>query len=156
VRNLASSASAYRLRDRARDASGNWSPYATGPAVYATLRQETGTGIAYHGTWASASVSSALGGKYRYTSSSGAYVTYTFTGRGFSFVSRKGTTSGKAAVYLDGVRVATVDLYAASTTMRWIGYATTSATSANHVLKIVNLATAGRPRLYIDGFATIR
>jgi hypothetical protein len=97
-----------------------------------------------------------LGGKIRSTSAKGASVTYTFTGRGVSFVSRRGTTSGKASVYLDGHLVATVDLYSSSTTVRWVAWAKTNATSAKHVLKIVNLATSGRPKLYIDAFATIR
>jgi hypothetical protein len=155
-RSLSSSVNAYRFRDRAVDASGNLSAWATGPATYVSLRQETGTGIVYHGSWASAASSSALGGRLRSTTSMGAYVTYAFTGRGFSFVSRKGTTSGKASIYIDGVYLATVDLYASTTTMRWVAYAKTYATSTKHVLKIVNLATSGRPRLYLDGFATIR
>jgi hypothetical protein len=153
---LGSSSSAYRFRDRAVDASGNLSGWATGPAMWLNLRQETGTGIVYRGTWATASSASALGGKARYTSSKGASVTYTFTGRGVSFISRKGTNSGRAAVYIDGVLVANLDLRASATTMRWIAYARMLSVSRTHVLKIVNLATPGRPRLYVDGFATIR
>jgi hypothetical protein len=153
---IAASSTAYRFRDRALDASGNVSGWSTGTPTYVSLHQETGKGIVYHGTWAASSSGSALGGKVRYTSSKGAYVTYTFTGRGFSFVSRKGSTSGKATIYLDGKLIATVDLHAGSTAVRWVAYAWTSSTSKKHVLKIVDLATSGRPRLYVDGFATIR
>jgi hypothetical protein len=153
---LASSSSAYRFRDQAIDGRGNPSLWATGPWTFMTLRQETGTGIVYSGSWTSSSTSTALGGKIRSTSSKGASVSYTFTGRGVSFVSRKGTTSGKVSVYLDGTYIGSVDLYASATTVRWIAWAKTNPTSAKHVLKIVNQATSGRPRLYIDGFATIR
>jgi hypothetical protein len=153
---LNSSSTPWRLRDRAIDGSGNVSADATGPSTYVLLRQETGTGIVYGGSWTTTSTSTALGGKVRVASAKGAYVTYTFTGRGVSFISRKGTTSGKASVYLDGHLVATVDMYGSATTVRWVAWAKTNMTSAKHVLKIVNLATSGRPRLYIDAFATIR
>jgi len=155
-RTLGSNSYAYRFRALAADGSGNVSGWATGAATYMTLRQETGSGIAYGGSWGSASSSSALGGRLRYTSNRYAWVTYTFTGRGVSFVSRKGPTSGKIAVYLDGVRVATPDLYGSSTTVRWVTWSRTLASSGKHTLKIVNLGTSGRPRFYIDGFATIR
>jgi hypothetical protein len=153
---LPSSATPVRFRDRAMDANGTWSANATGPSTYVTLRQETGTGIAYSGSWAWAASSSALGGKLRYTSTKGAAVSYTFTGRGVSFVTRKGTTSGKAAIYLDGVLVTTLDLHSSTTVGRWVVYGKSYSASGKHVLKIVNLATSGRPRLYVDGFATIR
>ncbi len=155
-RALGSSTSAYRFRDMAMDADGNMSGWATGPATYVKLRSQTGTGIWYHGSWATGSSTTATGGTYRYTGSHGAYVAFTFTGRGVAFIARKRSSGGKVSVYLDGVRVGTIDLYSASPTARWVAYTKMYPSSGRHVLKLVDQATSGRPKLYVDGFATIR
>jgi hypothetical protein len=155
-RTLDSNSSGYRFRDLATDASGNSSPFATGASNIVTLRQETGTGITYAGSWATSSTSTALGGKLRLTSAKGASVTYTFTGRGVSFVVRKQSTAGKVAVYVDGGLAATLDLYSSATVVRYVAYVKMFPTSGKHTIKLVNLATSGRPRLYVDGFGTIR
>ena len=121
-----------------------------------TLVQETGTGITYSGSWSTSSTSTALGSKMRVTSARSASVTYTFTGRGVTFVSRKSTSSGKVAVYVDGKLATTLDLYYNGTLYRWVSFTKAFPTSGHHTLKLVNLATSGRPKLYIDGFATVR
>jgi hypothetical protein len=156
LRTLPASTNAYRFRDRATDVSGNVSANATGSTNVLTLLQETGTGITYSGNWTTSSTSTALGSKLRVTSAKSASVTYTFTGRGVTFVSRKSRTSGKVAVYVDGKLATTLDLYYNGTLYRWVSFTKAFPTSGKHTLKLVNLATSGRPRLYIDGFATVR
>lgn len=158
LRNLSASSSAYRFRALAADGNGNVSGWATGPSTYVGLKQQSGsgTGTAYSGTWTTSTTSTALGGSLRTTTAKGAYVTFTYTGRGFALVSRKTSTSGQAKIYVDGAYVATIDLRSSTTVSRWIAYARTSTTSAKHVVKIVNSATSGRPRIWIDAFLTIR
>ena len=96
LRTLPSSTSTYRFRDRAADVSGNVSANATGSTNVVTLVQETGTGITYSGSWSTSSTSTALGSKMRVTSARSASVTYTFTGRGVTFVSRKSTRPARS------------------------------------------------------------
>jgi hypothetical protein len=93
------------------------------------------------------SSSSASGGAYNLTSHisatgrSGPALTFQFKGTGISWYGTKGTSYGKASVYIDGSKKATVDLYRSSTAYKqklW-----TSATLSNglHTIKIVLTGT---------------
>jgi hypothetical protein len=113
---------------------------------------QSGTALHYYKTWSTASSSNYLGGSTRYQSSLGAYVSYTFTGQAIAFVSTKGPTRGKFEVYIDGVKKATVDLYAAGTHYRQVVYQTSWASPGTHTIKIRVLGTSGRPRVDFDGF----
>jgi hypothetical protein len=154
-RTLAASSSAYRFQAGAMDADGNAATPVTGPAGVIGLRQETGSGVVYHGTWSTSSTTAALGGHVKYTSTKGAYVTYTFTGRSITWISRHSMANGKALVYLDGKLVATVDNHSGPTTTRFVAWARNFSTSTKHVLKIVCAGTSGHARIDVDGFATI-
>ena len=75
------------------------------------------------------------------TGKAGPALTFQFKGTGVTWYGTKGRTYGKATVYIDGVKKATIDLYKSSTAYRsriW-----TSATLSNsvHTLKIVVLGT---------------
>jgi hypothetical protein len=63
----------------------------------------------------------------------------------------RATTSGQADIYVDGTKAATVDLKSATTKYRDAIWSKTWASSAEHTVKIVVLATAGRPTLTTDG-----
>ncbi len=58
--------------------------------------------------------------------------------------------SGKAAVYIDGRRRATVDTFDSARAHRQIVWET-GLSSGTHTIKVVNLATPGHPRIDIDG-----
>lgn len=70
------------------------------------------------GSWTSRSSTSYLGGKSYSSSSKGASLTWTFTGRSVSWVVSRATGSGQAYVYVDGVKVSTVDLKSSTTQYR--------------------------------------
>jgi hypothetical protein len=57
-------------------------------------------------------------------------------------------------VYVDGVLKATVNTQSSITLDRVIAYKVEWATSGPHKIKIVNKATAGHPRISVDGFVT--
>ncbi|MGW4565429.1 N-acetylmuramoyl-L-alanine amidase, partial [Streptomyces sp. NPDC004561] len=106
---------------KAYDVAGN-----TGVAsVYRTpnIVQETST--TRTGTWAHRSSTSYLGG-YSYSSSSAkASISWTFTGRSVAWIVSRASTSGQAYVYVDGTKVATVDLKSSTTLYRQATWTTT-------------------------------
>ncbi|MEU6774171.1 N-acetylmuramoyl-L-alanine amidase [Streptomyces sp. NPDC046759] len=133
------------------DVAGN----SAGSSVYRTpnIIQETST--TRTGTWTHRSSTSYLGG-YSYSSSSaGASISWTFTGRSVAWIVSRASTSGQAYIYVDGAKVTTVDLKSATTLYRQAIWTKTWSSSAKHTLKIVVVGTSGRPTVTTDGIATI-
>ncbi len=141
--------------DRATDNAGNTSGWAYGQTATITAVQETGTGTSYAGSWASTANSYALGDRLRYTKTRGAAVTYTVTGNGVAWVAYRGPNRGKATVYVDGVAVATVNLYASTYQSKFVAYAANWASAGKHTIRIVALGTAGHPRVDVDAFLVL-
>ncbi|WP_067040424.1 hypothetical protein A6P39_024165 [Streptomyces sp. FXJ1.172] len=133
------------------DAAGN----TAGASVYRTpnIIQETST--TRTGTWTHRSGTSHLGG-YSYSSSSaGASISWTFTGRSVAWIVSRASTSGQAYIYVDGTKVTTVDLKSSTTLYRQAIWTKTWSSSAQHTLKIVVVGTSGRPAVTTDGITTI-
>jgi hypothetical protein len=149
-------AASLHLHVGATDASGNAADPAVGQQFGLGIQQESGSTVSASGRWTTQSTTSALGGKLRYSTSKGASVSYTFTGRGIAWVARRGTSQGKAAVYLDGKLAATVDLYASASYTRWVAWQKTNTPSARHTIKIVCLGTSGHARVDVDAFVVLR
>ncbi|MGX1546734.1 N-acetylmuramoyl-L-alanine amidase [Streptomyces adustus] len=126
-----------------------------GASVYRTpnIIQETST--TRTGTWTHKSSTSYLGGYSYGSSSAGASISWTFTGRSVAWIVSRASTSGQAYVYVDGTKVTTVDLKSSTTLYRQAIWTKTWSTSAKHTLKIVVVGTAGRPTVTTDGIATI-
>ena len=108
--------------------------------------------ISYGGAWGTTSCTCASWGAMRNTSAKNASVTFTRTydrDDHVALVMAKGPGHGKAAVYVDGVKVATVDTNARVNTNRVIVFDRWM-TAGTHTVKVVNLATAGHPRIDLD------
>ncbi|WP_225097997.1 N-acetylmuramoyl-L-alanine amidase [Streptomyces sp. CoH27] len=136
---------------KAYDVAGNTG----GASVYRTpnIIQETST--TRTGSWTHKSSTSYLGG-YSYSSSSaGASISWTFTGRSVAWIVSRASTSGQAYIYVDGTKVSTVDLKSSTTLYRQAIWTKTWSASAKHTLKIVVVGTSGRPAVTTDGIATI-
>lgn len=136
---------------KAYDVAGNTG----GASVYRTpsIIQETST--TRTGTWTRKSSTSYLGG-YSYSSSSaGASISWTFTGRSVAWIVSRASTSGQAYIYVDGTKVTTVDLKSSTTLYRQAIWTKSWSSSAKHTLKIVVVGTSGRPTVTTDGIATI-
>ena len=69
-----------------------------------------------------------------------------------ALVMAKGPARGKAAIYFDGGYVTTVDTYASVNTNRVVMWDKGLTGTANHTIKVVNLATSGRPRIDVDAY----
>ncbi|GAA3809088.1 N-acetylmuramoyl-L-alanine amidase [Streptomyces chiangmaiensis] len=136
---------------KAYDVAGN----TAGASVYRTpsIIQEAST--TRTGSWTRKSSTSYLGG-YSYSSSSaGASISWTFTGRSVAWIVSRASTSGQAYIYVDGTKVTTVDLKSSTTLYRQAIWTKTWSSSAKHTLKIVVVGTSGRPTITTDGIATI-
>lgn len=143
----------------AHDCAGNTSQVSlfSRPAVY----QEDGSSISplrivptlkYTGAWATSHCACALGLAQRKTSVKGAKVKITARydqGSYVGLVMAKGPQRGKAKIFLDGKLATTIDTYATSNTNRVVTYSKWLA-AGKHTVKVVNVATKGRPRIDLD------
>jgi uncharacterized protein with LGFP repeats len=148
----AKSGVATRWSMTAYDQAGN-AGYA---AVYGTpvILQESSA--IRSGSWTTKSSSSYLGGKSFSSSSKSASLTWTFTGRSASWVVSRASTSGQAYIYVDGTKVATVDLKSSTTAYRNAIWTKSWTSSAKHTVKIVVVGTSGRPTVTTDGLVYLK
>jgi uncharacterized protein with LGFP repeats len=137
---------------RAYDYAGNYRT--SSPSYTPVILQETAA--AKYGSWTTRSSTSYLGGKSYSSGSKGASLTWTFTGRSASWVVSRASTSGQAYVYVDGIKVATVDLKSATTAYRQAIWTKSWSSSAQHTVKIVVVGTSGRPTVTTDGLVYIK
>ena len=79
-----------------------------------TRYDQTNTNIVKTGVWSNFTSPGAYLGSYGRSSTAGATATIYFTGTRIDWIGMKGTTPGIVDVYLDDVKKATLDLYAAS------------------------------------------
>lgn len=148
----AKSGAATAWRMTAYDHAGNTA--ATSVSGTPVILQETAAKRT--GTWTVKSSSSYLGGKSLTSSAKNASLTWTFTGRSAAWVVSRAATSGQAYVYVDGKKVATVDLKSATTKYRDAIWTRSWPSSAQHTVKIVVVGTKGRPALTTDGLVYLR
>jgi beta-N-acetylhexosaminidase len=147
--------STYRYTAKATDGAGNTSSFVYGAPFEPLLSEQTSRAITYHGTWTPVANSYASGGTLRYSTAAGASASYTFTGTSVSWVAYRGANRGEAAVYVDGLYRATVNLHSTTYWARQIVYAVSWPTSGTHTLKIVNLGTSGHSRIDVDAFVRL-
>jgi lysozyme len=145
----------YGYSARATDGVGNLSDWVPGPRASVLLAEQAGSGIAYSGTWKSASNQYASGGSLKYATRSGASVTYTFTGAGVAWVAYRGPNRGSARVYVDGVLKKTISLYAATYSAKQVAFAFNWGATGTHKIRIVAVGTAGHPRIDVDAFVRL-
>ena len=141
-------------RVRASDKAGNTSGDVTGPVIEVRRYSERTSLATWSSGWTNASVSSAFGGRLRYSKKAGATVTVHFDGRAIGWVARTGPKRGKARVYVDGVLTATVDTRGPKASKRLVFAANLA--DGPHTLRIEVRGTAARPRVDVDGFIIVR
>ena len=156
VRQTLSFGTEYKFASRTRTAGGSLGPIAYGQYVEPTLYQESTTAARYSGRWFTSSSSTYSGGKVRMSTQAGAYVEFRRSAMAIAVVGRRGPSSGKARIYVDGVLTATIDLYRSSVRSRTVLFSKSWTTVAPHTVRVVVLGTSGRPRVDIDGFAILR
>src|SRR6478736_10275993 len=149
------SSGATRFRVRAFDKAKN-AAYSAATTRSGRLVQNSSTAVHYSSPWGLSTSPSYSGGSARYTSTSGRSASYTFTGRSIAVVATRGTTRGKVKVYIDGVLQATVDTYRGSTQYRSVVWRKAYPSTVTKTIRVVVLATSGRPRVDLDAFAVLK
>jgi hypothetical protein len=145
----------HRFRARAIDFAGNVGAWVYGPTITPVVVQQTSASVHFTTGWKTLSGTNYSGRSTKIRSLRGAYATYTFTGRSISLVSTMTKTRGKARIYIDGKLQTDVDLRSATTAYRRVVYTKTFTSSARHTIKVVVLATSGRPSVDIDAFVVV-
>ncbi|MER6530612.1 peptidoglycan recognition protein [Streptomyces sp. NPDC001508] len=148
----APSGSATTWSMRAYDWAGNYRT--SSPSYTPVILQENSA--TKTGTWSTRSSSSYLGGTSYSSSAKNASLSWTFTGRSAGWVVSRASSSGQAYVYVDGTKVATVDLKSSGTLYRQAIWTKTWSSSAKHTVKIVVVGTSGRPTITTDGLVYIK
>jgi hypothetical protein len=111
-----------------------------------------GVTVTYSGVWGTSTCACWSGDKARKTTQAGAWVklTRTWTAQEtIGLVMEKAPNRGKVRIYVDGTLKATVDTHSATTVHRVIVWKWRFG-AGTHVVKVVNVGTAGRPRIDLD------
>ena len=146
----------YRFRVRPIDKAGNVGAWAYAATFTLSAAQQTTGAAVYSGSWTTVNSSTYWGSSARASSSAGARVRFTFTGRAFAWVTTMSSARGKVAIYVNGTYQGTVDLYSATAKAKVLGWTKRWTTSATRTVEIRVLGTAGRPRVDVDGFWWLR
>jgi hypothetical protein len=108
--------------------------------------------VSYSGSWSRATDTGAHAGYVRTSSTRGSAVTITTTGRSFGVVAQRGVNHGIIDVYVNGVKKATVDLEAKTTSKRRIVY---RAGYGNVAKRTVTLVHRGSGVVRFDGLVEL-
>jgi beta-N-acetylhexosaminidase len=141
---------AYRVR--ATDGAGNTSPWQKGHPLRLRATQEFGSDVTYAGHWETVASDDAAGGGLSFSRVAGARATFTFTGHAMSWVAARGPNRGAADVFVDGHLARRIDLHAATAQARSIVFTKQWPGNGTHTIEIVNVGTAGHPRVDVDAF----
>jgi hypothetical protein len=106
--------------------------------VAATVRvEENSAMLTYAGAWDLQNGDRAWSGVAAAVSTEAlARVTFSFTGTGVSWIGFRGPQAGRARVFLDGTRVATIDAYAAAEELQAVLYTKSGLIEGAHTLAI--------------------
>ncbi len=120
------------------------------------LSQDKSRTLARAGVWKRVSPVWASGGTVLKSRVKGSSVTRPFTGSAIAWIGAKGAKRGRAVVYVDGVRVATVDLKRATVLHQAVVWTRSWAESGSHELRIKVRGTRHRHRVDVDAFVIVR
>jgi len=124
----------YTFQVRATDTLGATSAWATTASIRANGAQESAA--TYVGTWANGSVSGAYGGKVKHSSMGRDYAEFTFQGTSIAWISTFDDDRGKGEVWIDGVKLKTVDLWDWWTTSKQIVFMKNDLAPGTHTIMI--------------------
>ncbi|MFI5891640.1 peptidoglycan recognition protein [Actinoplanes sp. NPDC051513] len=134
----------------AKDYSGN--------ARTATVQRKTvltaETSAKRTGTWSTRTGSAYLSGKALAATKANTKLSYAFSGRSVALLFSRGAKTGKAHIYLDGRKLATIDTKQSATAYRQALW-TRTLTPGKHTVMVVVAGTSGRPTVVSDGLAYI-
>lgn len=115
-------------------------PAAAATTVGAGTVENTSASLLYAGTWGTASSSSDSGGSVSTLAGTGS-ASLSFKETSVRWTARTGNFYGIAAVYLDDVQVATIDLYSPSSTYKTVVWSATGLSFDVHTVRIERTGT---------------
>lgn len=114
------------------------------------------TSVALAEVWDRDASTSASGGAYAANRLVGSSASFTFSGTTVSLLGRKAPDGGRADVYLDGVRKATLDFYRSTTQWKAPMWSASGLAAGTHTVKVVVLGTRQAAStgtwVYLDAF----
>jgi hypothetical protein len=145
-----------KVQVKVKAAGGTTADTSADDFTFLTRYDQTDSRFSYGGAWEAYSTAAAWKGSYARTSTSGGSVTLTFAGTRLTWIAMKGTTTGQADVYLDGVFQSTVDLAAPTPTYQQAVWSTPDLSNAPHTVKIVrNSQSASGTFLTVDAVEVV-
>jgi len=148
----------YRFRLSAVDGLGNVGQYAVTTSSKLLVTQEAGRAVTYAGGWRHVSLSGASGGSVNKSAKTGATAEYAFTGTSVAFVSTRAANRGIADIWLDGKKVATIDLFSKTSKPAYVAWSSGSLSDTGHTVSVRVTGTKNRSatadRVDVDAFLT--
>lgn len=149
----------HRYRVRACGADG-CSADATAAAFTPAVFQNNNTNVKYNGTWTTVTLAGSFGGSVRHAAASGTRAELKTTGTGFQLISTKGPNRGRTDLFLNGSRVATIDLYAATEERSSVVFSRQNLANTTHTLQLRPLGNRNTSstanRVDLDAFIMLR
>jgi hypothetical protein len=124
----------------------------TGTAVARYVPEKPSAVVRYAKSWASARTVGATGTSLRRTTARRGKVSATVTGRSVGVLLQRGPSAGRVAIYLDGRKVAVLDLRARTAATR-VAWSSSLTTTRSHTVSVVNLRKG--QRLAFDGLVVL-
>lgn len=132
-------------------AGGTSATSAAGSYAFMVRYDQTDSRFVSSGTWAPYAKTAAWNGSYGRSRTSGASVTITFVGTRLDWIAMKGTTTGKADVYVDDVLKKTIDLAASTAVYQQNVWSTDDLPSGTHKVRFVRSSSSATDKyLVID------
>lgn len=109
--------------------------------------------------WTRSGCACADGGSQNYTTAkgrAGSYRAHATAGEHLGLMMATGPGRGRADVYVDGTHVALIDTRASTNTNRVYVWDSGPLAAGDHVVRVVNQATAGRPRIDVNAMGVLQ
>jgi len=142
-----------RMQVRAVDAAGNLGVWKLSAPFATSVIEAHDDAVIYSSGWTNGTIGNSIDGLVRKSSTASAIATVPFQGSSISWVSARNPMRGKAVVSIDGVYIATIDLYRATNSAPTVVFAYNGLNpGGNHSLRIRVL---GQGNALSDGTAVV-
>jgi hypothetical protein len=148
--------SSVQFRVRATDYQYNTSAFRLGPSFTPVLYEDNNPAVTYSNGWTRIGDSHSSGGTRTYSIRTGARASLSFTGRTVAFVAVRSPYRGIAKVYIDGVLVASPNLYFAKSRQKQVVFERDWNSVGSHTIAVVVKGTSGHPKVDVDAFLVLQ
>ncbi|HYI23143.1 MAG TPA: phosphodiester glycosidase family protein [Candidatus Limnocylindrales bacterium] len=149
--------SGFRVRVRATDEWGNVSQWVESERLRLTLYDDGHAAVRRGGGWTRKSSSKAIGGAFRQSAATGAWMELAYQGLQVALISQVGPRKGPAHVSLNGQSPVTVPTTASAADVRRIVFVSPLApASGARTIRATNAGTPATPLFDVDAFLVLR